>query len=544
MQCYYRFTILSIIFAIHKHKRGSLSVQSRALRLLIVLLVLIAILPFGFSFLAQDNIESRLSHLKDSFYDVFGDYLDNNKELENYEVKLDLSLKDFERGWITSNANVVVNIQLLPKPPKDATQNTDDANKENTETISPILPNVEIKLPATIYHGPLLYIKKAEGQVRKFYIGQNALYSKVDLSTLGISLLQMLLNNEFNPQLELISVEGLTGRSRYFVQIKPFEFKGSDAQFNWKGYALNIDESSNSKKLDITSELMGITVALKKPHDLNLTVGPIRYTQQCDSSLYDFCLGNQQFSIDSIQFSDHTNKFELANVNLGGHTNLRGELVDVVTKLLVERVQVNTDDYKNGRLIIALKNIDAVGLRDINQHFKKLNIHSMKEEELIQYLVRYISRLVNKEIVFEIQEVNLDTPQGNVHLDALFRVQDYRQDQNEPLDVSQLLSKAHVGFVVSKALAEKFVEAIQVKLINKAENEKKANNSNDTAIPQDKIKELAQKDTQEVIAEALKEGYVVSEGDLYKMNLTYTRKEPLVINGKSMDLGKLKGNAQ
>ncbi len=463
--------------------------MKKGVNVVVVLLVVLAAAPFGFSFWAESRLNSMLEDLNESGV-------------------VEFTMIRMDRGWFSSEAIIEAEMaaSLLAKANK-VQQN------QGNEIPGMILQN-------TIYHGPFPFLS-----------GNFSVLPQV--ATIDTKLMKSMEADE--PLLEfdyaMTTTLSMTGKNHVNVDIPEWEGPMDDgaANIQWKGLEGNINFSSGLKDASIKISAPYLKVQGK---DGSMLLESVNVDSESEAGIEGLSLGSATFNIGKIAVQDSKAgvDFTIDDLDISADTTAAGDNINSTAQFNIGAFTLSGDRFGPGVFSMAFRNLDAGALARISNKYKDVSKQGDIPPEQVSMmlgttLLSEMSTLLKKGPEIEIGELSLASSSGKLVGTAKVTVDTSRPEMlNNPL----LIKDAIIG-EVDVELPEDLLVALNMAAMRQ---EFKSVNIQYT---EEQLKTMATNRVSKRFTPLVGANIFTRVGDMYKFTASFKDGVP-VVNGQPFQI--------
>ena len=325
--------------------------------------------------------------------------INKNIDVINQSSGITAKVIEYKRGWYKSKALLNWSLHIPERLSKD----------DNGQVVTIAAEDYEFKTPVVIYHGPIMYTDTGV----KFGLG----YAITDVempAAYNEKFTNLFTDESVKPNVKLSLFVNYINKSTLHFIVPKFNLitkQGGD-RFDWDGLDSYIEISSNMTDVDggmaidgaklTKSKMKAILGKVTNKFDLHLT----------DMGLY---LGDANLVVPSLIVTDDDKKiFDLEQLDLTSNSNINDGLLDSFFKASLSKYTVKDKTYGPAVLEVAIKNIDAKVLAELNADANKIQqgTTDADRQKTLLAMLPELPRLFSKGAKFEITKLNVVVPEG------------------------------------------------------------------------------------------------------------------------------------
>lgn len=308
---------------------------------------------------------------------------------------------EYHRGWFTSNALLHWRLQV----PERVVKNTD-----GTSTTVPAQEYI-VDMPLVIYHGPIIVANTGV----HFGLG----YAHTDLqfpASYSKQFADTFTSASTQPKLSLNVFVSYLNNCRFHTDVPKFNLitKQDNTQFDWGGMTSDLSVSSNLNRVDGRITIDGMELQKNK---MQATVGTINSDYDLKATEAGLFLGDANLSLPSVVIAENdSNIFEARQFDVHSQSGVDNGLFHSELKTSLNKMVIRGKTYGPARLVVAIKNLDASVLAEINQESSKIQQGTdAQRQQALFALLPQLPKLFSKGAQFEISELSLGMPEGAIN---------------------------------------------------------------------------------------------------------------------------------
>ncbi len=426
-------------------------------------------------------------------------------ELVNRTNGIHVKVKNYERGWFDSSANLVWQFQFPNK---------------NTGSIE----TTEFKMPLKIYHGPVMFSSNGV----KWGMG----YAHTVVQMPDKNLKQM--KNMFTPEstepaLNLSLLVNFLGKTTFNASVPDFTLiaKKGGGKLIWSGMDTSIHISRDMKSFTGDFNLDGFNFSRQK---MSAKLDAV----QLDYNLYEnsdgLLLGDANFDIPSLMvLNGDATIFEIRKLDLKSGTTQDDEVVNSNLSLTLEKVVVNNDTYGPGELRFVLRNLDAKALAKINELAQQAQVASeLQKKQLMLAIMPELPKLLGHGAELEINPFSLKLPNGRIKGNLLISLP--QGSFKNPFEIFAKI-KGNGRLAVPAALVKQaIVQSIAEKMLANQLQHAIAEQNNENGLQPEDVHKQAEEMVNKKLSDLLDKGVITKQGNDYVIAISLENGK-LLVNG-------------
>lgn len=324
--------------------------------------------------------------------------------------------------------------------------------------------------------------------------------------------------------------------------------KAQQGKFSWKDSVAHINYNREMTRVAGDVMVDGFVFTSIKPQIVAQHDGSkLTFQMQQVDGLW---VGNGDMDFSKLQVQmEGKETFLLSGVKTHSESSIADHLFGMSFQILLDKWQQAGQAYGPGKLIVTINKLNAEALLNIKQHLEAANdpnINDQQRQLMVMAVLPLLPSLLDKAPEFQLHTLTLQSAEGelraNGHLVIADDVPGHKglmsmlKRINGELNMEvpkKIVEKWLLSSLISKMQQEQSVQAVI------AEEAAKTQKQPSTTVPATRLTDaqIESKANQEMttqLAEWVKNGYLIVDGDSYKLNASYQNQE-LKINGKSLD---------
>jgi len=455
---------------------------------ILVLLVVLLAVPFGFGFWA----DARLKSLLDDF---------------SQASVLDFTVIKTNRGWFTSS--MVVEADVSGELAQKINNVSGDADSNSSKLI----------MKNTVYHGPLPFMSGV--------FSLNPVIAVVDTKFIkDVGSEEPLVNMDYSIKTKL-SVVGDTS-----VLLDIPEWTGplgkDDANVEWKGLSGTIDlkKGIDEVEMDINAPLLKITSETN-----TLIAESFSLKSSSHKGIAGLSLGDMNFSIGNIKFDDSVKAtaFSIKNTSITVDSSEAGSNINSDINFKMGKLNIAGAEYGPAVFSMAFRNLEANAIARINDKINELQQGNIPKDQMGMMIgaafMSELSVLLKQGPEIEISELSLASSAGAMTGNARITV-----DVSKPELLSNpfLVKDAILGELDFEVAEELLIE-LNMGIVKK---ELKAAN---IQYSDDQLKAMAKARVSKNMGRMVAAKIFTKVGNMYKISASFEKGIPTV-NGSVFNI--------
>ena len=473
----------------------------------------------------------------------------NNLAVVNQSNGLYANVANYKRGWFESHALLDWSIHVPARVVKSA-----NGQMENIPA-----QDYQVQMPLTIYHGPVIFSDRGV----KFGLG----YAHTDLM-LPPNLLKQF-NDYFTkestqPKMDISLLVDYKNNTQIEIAIPQFNLIAQQGKmtFDWLGMTSDVDTTGSLSDINGRFSVDGVRFVQDK---MVLTLGKVsgKYNlHKTDSGLF---YGDANTVVPSVLIqSDDEKMFELDEFCIDSNTEIQKDLFSAYLKSSMDKLFINGRTFGPGHLDVAVKNLDAGVLANINAQINKAQQGTdLEKQQAMLAVLPELPKLLAQGPTLEISSMQLVVSEGTV--DGSFMITLPAGSLANPFELIQKVQGDGKLKLPIKLVKELVTQSVKIKLmsnalasnepvvaqstnaITKTDAASEVNKANTVGAVESATKPASDVDisqqvvtqTDEQINAMLQSGLIVKQNDDYLTTFKLNQGQ-LVINGKPFNPAMLK----
>jgi len=458
--------------------------------LLIVLVVAVAVLPFGFSFWAESKLRSVLKDF-------------------NEAGVVEFTVLKVDRGWFSSDATIVAELS----PGLSGKVNKLQKMGDKGETPRGVLNS-------TIHHGPFPLTGGGFSAVPVIATVDTKLMKSVGQN-------EPLLAIDYTMQLTL----AMMGKDHLKVDIP--EWNGpmgeGEANIQWKGLKSDFSFAQGLKAADVKMDAPFLEI---KGKDGKMLLESLKVDSSSTVGIEGLSLGSASFTIGKLHVQDEKvgADFSLKDIGIAAETTAIGDNIDSKVQFNIAGLSFTGEDFGPGVFTMAFRNLDAGAIARISNKYKEMsNQGNMPPEQMNMMmsatLFSEMAALLEKGPEIEIGELSLSSTKGKLMGTARVTVDNSKP---EMLSNPMLIKDAIIGEVDLEIPLDLMVS------LNMAAIRQEFKSVN-IEYTEEQLQTMAKSRVEKRFAPLVAGNIFTRIGDMYKFNASFKEGVP-VVNGQPFQL--------
>lgn len=365
--------------------------------------------------------------------------LKKNIDVLNQSNGVTVVLKQYQRGWFTSNAMLD---WTLTVPAREV--------QINGQTVSEPEQTFAAQMPLSIHHGPFIFANS------KVTFGLGYANSRVLLPSMYDEKFNAMYTPESTkPSLELSIFVSYFNNTCLHLTAPKFNLvsKQGNNNFEWLGMTSEVNITSNRKRISghlmidgltwVKDKVKGVLTNVKSDYDLHTT----------STGLY---LGDANLYLPSVLVTkDNNTLLEVNEFDIHSSSQVTKGLFNSSFKAGLHKLLINEKIYTSCSVALSIKNLDANVLAEMNSKISKTQQGSDSERQrAFLSLLPDVPLLVNKGAVFEISDLNIGMPDGLIKGNMILSLPN--ENVTNPFQLIQKI-KGNGKLTVSAAVLKTFI---------------------------------------------------------------------------------------
>lgn len=426
-------------------------------------------------------------------------------ELVNRTNGLYVEIKDYERGWFKSKANLVWHFQFPNKHTKK-------------------METTDFKMPLKVFHGPV--IVSPDGMK----LGMGYADTVVEMPDKNLKQMKDLFTTQSTaPTLNLSLFVNLLGKTSFNAAVPDFTLiaKKGGARLNWHGLDSSVHIASDMRSFNGYFNIDGFNFSRK---DMTAKMDAVKTNYNLYENSDGLLLGKADLSFPSLVVKQSGKViFELSKFDMTSGSTQEGDVVNSDLSLTLDKVFANNQTYGPGELHFMLNNLDSKALARINELAQKAQVASdQQKKRLLMAMMPEIPKLLSHGAKLQIDPFNFKLPngkiEGNLHISLP------QGSFNNPFEMVRKIEGKGRLAVPAKLVKEAMVDTLAKKMMNNQLQQAFAQQNNGNTIQPMDAKQQAQDMVDKKISGLIDKGVITRNGDDYVIAFTF-KNGKLMVNG-------------
>ena len=480
--------------------------------LAIILVVVLALLPFGMGFIVQNKFKSVLN------------------QWVAQEAGVRAELLNYQRGFWSSTAEVMLSI----------------ADEEQELTTSTHQVWAHLLLKNSIKHGPVLWSRGKEGV--RLSLGwaliQSQILKAVDngyADKSGIFDGYFTINANMDTWLKFSNGLHTLVKANHFA----LEMPGRPQVYVNKA-TLNLDYAKHFTSQQATLHFLQLQL---NNNDYETNFNDVSLQGSWEKTPYDFFTGHSAIDIANVITNKNKQQLNvLEKIHLDAMQQLKDKYLNAYIDLSIAHGKFDSQSYGPFYNRIEFNNISAPVLQQLQQQVKIISHSALPEQQKniqVMSLIPLVPKLVAHGASVEIKAFDLRVPEGQISIQGYARIAKDKAQQPVAA-IMQLLPKltADVTVRLPKSLVKEILTKNLLKRVlaqHAAQAAKNHSNTADKKVEQTQELTMPDKQTVSVLVTARlqdwqQRGFLVQEKDRYKLSFSF-KDGHILINNKALETG-------
>ncbi|PJD95067.1 MAG: hypothetical protein CK426_07095 [Legionella sp.] len=428
-------------------------------------------------------------------------------------------VEHYDRGWFSSHADIKWRLHVAERIVTDDNGNTQTIAAQDHELITPI----------TICHGPVIYchhtLKFGMGYAESTIALPEQYYKQFD---------EQFASDSIKPQFDISIFINYWLKSTIELAIPEFKLVGKDGSgtVTWEGFKTSMNLSNSKEQMDGQIVINGINF-FKDNIKAELDKVTAHYNMhEAKNGLY---LGRVHFELPAFTVMEKTETLlGVKKLTLVSDSDIDDNLFHTQFTLAVDSVLADKKTYGPGEFEIALRNLDADVLAQINQQSNQMQNGTDEErQQAMIAMLPELPKLFNKGAELEIKKCQFKFPEGLVDGNLLLTIP--KNDSANPFELMQKV-QGHAQLKAPIVLIKQLLQQSILQQLSKQPEMQQAlmqqlNTANTPALTN---QQLAVMQAEKQVNTMLQKGLLVASGTDYVIELSLLQGQ-LTINGHSFD---------
>lgn len=373
-------------------------------------------------------------------------------DVVNHANGIFVDIERYDRGWFSSSA--VLNWRL--HVPERVIQG------QNGQSTTIAAEDYKMQMPLAIHHGPFML---ADSGLR---FGLGYAQSELEIPAIYLDKFSSLFSSDsVKPRLNVSLFVNYLNNTRLHVSLPSFKLisKQGDDNLEWYGMDASLSVSSNLKALHGKLEISGAKLTKNM---MQTTLGKFSSDydlHQTDNGIY---LGGANVSLPSLVIMDNKEQiFEVERFGIHSKSDVVDGLFNSYFKSSLDKMTVKGKHYGPGYLDMALKNLDAQVLADINQQANKMQQGTDAErQQALLAMLPELPKLFGKGAQFDVSKLSMVLPEGAVEGDLMLLLP--KGEAGNPFQLLQKVQGHALLKVPTTVVADLVRVSVRQKLLNQS----------------------------------------------------------------------------
>ncbi|HEC28828.1 MAG TPA: DUF945 domain-containing protein [Gammaproteobacteria bacterium] len=387
-------------------------IMRKSIVIVLVLLVLSAVAPFGFGFWADSRLNTLLEDLNESGLVSF-------------------TIIKTSRGWLSTES--VVEVEL-------AGQLAKAFNKIKQKEGGGVVENPGVFLRSRIYHGPIAFMARNPSFIPVVATIDSRIVKDISDGA------EELVNIDYRFRTDL----AIQGGSKTTLSIP--EWSGpvgkGDAVAEWKDAMISFKLSDGLSKTDSRIDIPFFRISAANG---GMALTGLTLSSEIRPGAEDLPVGDSTVEIKNIEFSDRKTgaSFNMSNLGITANTDIMDGLLDSKAEIKLGKFTLSGEQYGPAVFKLAFRNFNVASIARISSKMKEIRQNpDMPQDQMNMMIgatmISELSNLLQKGPVIEIGELSLGSSYGKLMGTAMITVD---TDRPEMLSNPLLVKDAIIGEV-------------------------------------------------------------------------------------------------
>jgi len=436
---------------------------------------------------------------------VLGSYYFTGMLTES-KVKESLEVKNYDRGWFDSKADIVWHFQF----PNNRTKK---------------METTEFKMPLKVYHGPFMFTKDG----MKF--GMGFAHTVIQMPDKNLKQMKDLFTAQSTaPTLNLSLFVNIFGKTGFSAAVPDFTLiaKKGDAKLNWHGLDSSIRISSDMKSFDGYFNIDGFNFTRK---EMTAKMEAVKTNYNLYENSDGLLLGSASVSFPSLVVKQGKKVvFLLSRFDMKSGSHQNGVTIDSDLSITLEKVVANNETYGPGELHFSLNNLDSKALARINELAQQAQIASNPEKKrLMMAMMPEVPKLFSHGAELKIDPFTFKLPKGRIEGNLLISLPE--GPFNNPFAmVRQIQGNGRLAVPVD-LVKEALIESLAKKMLQNQLQQAIAQQNNAHGVQPMDAKQQAKDMVDKKLSNLVDKGLLTQQGNDYVIAFTL-KNGKLLVNGE------------
>ena len=347
--------------------------------------------------------------------------LKKNMDRINQSSGLSVEMTSYHRGLFTSKAQLTWQLQTPERLIK---------NPDGKSTVEPS-KTITIDMPIAIYHGPVIFA--ADG----VHFGLGYASSQLTLpEDYKAKFAEYFSSESIIPTLDLSLSVSYLDETHVHVNMPAFRLisKQDKSQFEWLGMSSDHSISPTMSHLDGSLTVNGVRTTKE---NRIAVLDKVKVAYDLTQSLAGLYLGTMNIDVPSLVVTQEGKpRFEVLSFQAKSISEVVDGLFGSSVQTSVDKILFHDKTYGPGQLILAIKNLDATVLADLNEKATQMQQGTEAErQQAMLTLLPELPKLLGQGAMIELSGLHVVMPDGAV--DGSLRVMLPKGDLGNPIQLLQ-----------------------------------------------------------------------------------------------------------
>ncbi|WP_367607513.1 YdgA family protein [Legionella sp. W05-934-2] len=426
-------------------------------------------------------------------------------ELVNRTNGIYVEVKNYDRGWFDSSANLVWHFQF--------------PNKQTSK-----METTEFNMPLKVYHGPFMFTDDG------MKVGMGYAHSMVQMPDKNLKQMKELFTDQSTaPTLNLSLFVNLIGKTSFNAAVPDFTLiaKKGGGKLDWDGLDSSIQISSDMKSFEGYFNIAGFTFSQKDISAKMEAVKTIYHLYENGDGLF---LGSASVNFPSllVKQGDKT-LFALSKFDMKSGSTQDGDVINSDLSITLDKIVANNETYGPGELHFMLSNLDSKALARINELAQQAqNATEEEKKQLLVAMMPEVPKLLSHGAQIQIDPFSFKLPNGKIEGNLLISLP--KGSFDNPFDMVRQIEGNGRLSVPADLVREAMAESLAKTMMSNQLQQAIAQQNNANGIQPMDAKQQAQDMVEKKLATLVDKGLLTKEGNDYV--IAFTLKDgKLMVNG-------------
>lgn len=321
-------------------------------------------------------------------------------DIINQSNGISAKINKYNLGWYKSTAIVNISMHI----PERVVKNSDGQSMVIAEK------DEHIDVPLSIYHGPILYADS------KIWFGLGYIHSNVLLPELYSADFDKLFTKESKkPNLIVSAFINYLNKISFHAIVPKFNLvtKQGNSQFEWLGMVSDLTISSARHNVNGDIRFEGAHFI---KDDVDGALNKLRIDYNLNKNSVGFYLGKSHMTLSSVDIKQQNhNLLSLVDATTKTYSGVQNELFRSQLEMSFAKLIYLEEPYGPAHLTVAIKNIDAGVLAEINAQLNQIQQSSASAKQQVLFtILPALPKLLRHGAQFDVLDLFVNAPEGKL----------------------------------------------------------------------------------------------------------------------------------